>query len=78
MPTARNYRVIDQFPKAIQARQRKFEPYLLQARKDDKKASCSDDAIYVDRVEYTHDHPSPGPVPEMPHHGPLGTLRRDT
>ncbi|KAH3850511.1 hypothetical protein DPMN_092923 [Dreissena polymorpha] len=39
MPPARNYRVIDQFSRAIQERQRKFVPYLIQARKDDKKAS---------------------------------------
>ncbi len=77
LPTS-NYRVSDQFPKEIQERRRKLVPYLIQARKDGKQASLSYDTLYIDRVKYTYDHPPPGPVPEMPNHGPRNNLRRET
>ncbi|KAH3858617.1 hypothetical protein DPMN_101245 [Dreissena polymorpha] len=54
------YRLSDQYSKAVQVRRRKLVSYFIQARKDGKQASLCNDALYVDRVKYTHDHPPPG------------------
>ena len=58
--------VSEQYPKAIQDRRKSLIPYLVQARQQGKDASLSYDALYIDRVRYTHDRPPSGPVPELP------------
>jgi hypothetical protein len=64
-----NFRVCDQLPKPIQDRRKKLLPYLIEAKRNGKQANLSYDALYIDRVKYTHDRPPPGPVPELPPRG---------
>jgi len=58
--------VSEQYLKAIQDRRTSLIPYLVQTRQQGKDASLSYDALYIDRVRYTHDRPPSGPVPELP------------
>ncbi|KAH3876593.1 hypothetical protein DPMN_000440 [Dreissena polymorpha] len=64
-----NFRVSDQLPKQIQDRRKKLLPYMIEAKRQGKQANLSYDALYIDRVKYTHDRPPPGPVPELPPRG---------
>ncbi|KAH3747958.1 hypothetical protein DPMN_182394 [Dreissena polymorpha] len=59
-------RVSDQFPREIQERQKKLIPYMLQARREDKRSSLIYDGLLINNQSYTADNPPPGPVPEMP------------
>ncbi|KAH3709558.1 hypothetical protein DPMN_069022 [Dreissena polymorpha] len=64
-----NFRVSHQLPKQIQDRRKKLLPYLIRAKRNGKQANLSYDELYIDRVEYTHDCPLSGPVPELPPRG---------
>ena len=64
--------VSDQLPKEVQERRKKLIPYLVHARNSGKQASLSHDALYIDRVKYTHDNLPPGPVPDLPPRGGRG------
>jgi hypothetical protein len=59
----KQYRISDQFPKAIQERRKILIPYLIQARQNNKEAVLSYDTLYIENRAYTADSLPPGPAP---------------